>query len=121
MVEIANSRGWKGEASFIALAESARGGDATALEVIDEGARALAIGIVNSIGSLDIQTVVIGGGVSQSGDVYWNPLRYHVKNEARFTDFISNIDLRPAQLQRDAGIVGAALGVLDAHSTEPVF
>ena len=121
MVAIAHERGWKGDPSFIALADSARLGDATALEVIDQGARALAIGIVNSIGSLDIRTVVIGGGVSQAGDIYWNPLRYHVKNESRFTDFISNADLRLAQLQRDAGIVGAALGVLDENSKESIF
>ena len=120
MVAIASERGWKGDPSFIALAESARQGNSTALQVIDEGARALAIGIVNSLGSLDIRTVVVGGGVSQAGDVYWNPLRHHIKNEARFTDFISNIDLRLAQLQRDAGIVGAALGVLD-ESTQETF
>ena len=121
MVAIAQERGWNGDSSFIALADSARLGDSTALEVIDEGARALAIGIVNSIGSLDIRTVVIGGGVSQAGDVYWNPLRHHVKNESRFTDFISDADLRLAQLQRDAGIVGAALGVLDENSKESFF
>jgi glucokinase len=113
MVAIAQDRGWVGESNFIHLAESARAGNSTALEVIDEGARALAIGIVNSVGSLDIRTVVVGGGVSQAGEIYWNPLKYHIANEARFTEFISDIDLRPAQLQRDAGIVGAALGVLD--------
>jgi len=121
MVAIAQDRGWVGEPSFIALAESARQGNATALQVIDEGARALAIGIVNSIGSLDIRTVVVGGGVSQAGEVYWNPLRQHIANESRFTDFISDIDLRLAQLQRDAGIVGAALGVLDEAPATSLF
>jgi len=116
MVEIAIERGWQGASSFIELAESARSGDATAIEVIDEGARALAIGIINAIGSLDIRTVVLGGGVSQAGEIYWKPLRHHIQNEARFTGFISEVDLRPAQLQRDAGIVGAALGVLDGNS-----
>lgn len=121
MVAIAQDRGWNGESSFIALAESARQGNSTALQVIDEGARALAIGIVNSIGSLDIRTVVVGGGVSQAGDVYWKPLRHHIAHEARFTDFISDIDLRLAQLQRDAGIVGAALGVLDETPATSLF
>ena len=121
MVAIAQDNGWVGEPSFIALAESARQGNATALQVIDEGARALAIGIVNSIGSLDIRTVVVGGGVSQAGEVYWNPLRHHIANESRFTDFISDIDLRLAQLQRDAGIVGAALGVLDEAPSTSLF
>jgi len=121
MVAIAQSRGWIGEPTFIALADSARKGNETALQVIDEGARALAIGIVNSIGSLDIRTVVVGGGVSQAGDIYWNPLRFHIANESRFTDFISDIDLRLAHLQRDAGIVGAALGVLDESKKASIF
>lgn len=122
MVAIAKERGWSGgELGFKDLAESARQGDSIALEVIDEGARALAIGIVNSIGSLDLRTVVVGGGVAQAGDIYWEPLRFHLNHESRFTDFIVGIDARPAELQRDAGILGAALGVLDTNSTEVIL
>lgn len=113
MAEIARTRGWKSDSpSFIALAEDARSGNATALEVIDEGTRALAVGIVNTLATLDIRTVVLGGGVTQAGDIFWAPLRNHVKNEARFTSFLENLDLRAAQLDRDAGVIGAALGVI---------
>ncbi len=113
MAEIARTRGWKSDSpSFIALAEDARSGNATALEVIDEGTRALAVGIVNTLATLDIRTVVLGGGVTQAGDIFWSPLRNHVKNEARFTSFLENLDLRAAQLDRDAGVIGAALGVI---------
>ena len=35
-----------------------------------------------------------------------------MKNEARFTSFLENLDLRSAQLDRDAGVIGAALGVI---------
>ena len=113
MAEIARTRGWKSDSpSFIALAEDARSGNATALEVIDEGTRALAVGIVNTLATLDIRTVVLGGGVTQAGDIFWAPLRNHVKNEARFTSFLENLDLRSAQLDRDAGVIGAALGVI---------
>ena len=113
MAEIARTRGWKSDSpSFIALAEDARSGNSTALEVIDEGTRALAVGIVNTLATLDIRTVVLGGGVTQAGDIFWNPLREHVKNEARFTSFLENLDLRSAQLDRDAGVIGAALGVI---------
>ena len=122
MVAIARERGWSGgEFGFKDLAESARQGNSIALEVIDEGTRALAIGIVNSIGSLDLRTVVVGGGVAQAGDIYWEPFRFHLKNESRFTDFIADIDARPAELQRDAGILGAALGVLDQSLNETIF
>ena len=113
MAEIARTRGWKSDSpSFIALAEDARSGNSTALEVIDEGTRALAVGIVNTLATLDIRTVVLGGGVTQAGDIFWKPLREHVKNEACFTSFLENLDLRSAQLDRDAGVIGAALGVI---------
>lgn len=113
MVAIARLRGWSSGESFVDLAEDARSGNAIALEVIDEGARALAIGIINTLGNLDITTVVVGGGVSQAGDVYWEPLRRHVKNESKYAGFLNEIVLRPAELNRDAGLIGAALGVLD--------
>ena len=115
MVAIARARGWKGDArdSFIELADSARQGDSIAREAIDDGARALAIGIVNALAILDIRTVVIGGGVSQAGPIYWDPLLRHFQREAGATNFITSCDLRLAQLDRDAGVIGAALGVLD--------
>lgn len=116
MVAIAKSRGWNNGGSFIDLAADARKGDKIALQVIDEGTRALAIGIINTLGNLDIKTVVIGGGVSQAGEIYWEPLRRHVKNESRYSGFLNEIVLRPAELSRDAGLIGAALGVLDGNS-----
>jgi glucokinase len=113
MAEIAKTRGWKSNSySFIELADDARSGNAIALEVINEGTRALAVGIVNTLATLDIRTVVLGGGVTQAGDIFWNPLRRHVEKEAQFTSFLQSIDLRSAELSRDAGIIGAALGVI---------
>lgn len=117
MVEAAQALGWGvNEKRFEALAESARDGNAIALQVIDEGARALAIGIINSVGSLDLKTVVVGGGVAQAGEIYWEPLLRHIKNEAQFIDFLSDVELRPARLHKDAGILGAALAVMDSSS-----
>jgi glucokinase len=116
MVAIANERGWHGGTSFIELAEAARNGEAIALEVIEEGARALAIGIVNTLGNLDIHTVVVGGGVSQAGEIYWEPLRKHLALESKYAGFLDDINLRAAALDRNAGLIGAALGVLDDGS-----
>jgi len=90
MVAIAQTRGWSGGNTFVDLAADARKGDEISLTVIDEGARALAIGIINTLGNLDITTVVVGGGVSQAGEIYWGPLRHHVKNESRYSGFFSS-------------------------------
>lgn len=116
MVAIAQSRGWIGGTTFVDLAADARNGNVIALEVVDEGARALALGIINTLGNLDITTVVVGGGVTQAGEIYMEPLRKHVKNESKYSGFLSDIVLRQAELSRDAGIIGAALGVLDGNS-----
>jgi glucokinase len=112
MVAIAQSQGWEGEASFIALADSARQGNKVALRVIDDGTRALAVGIVNVIGSLDITNVVLGGGVTESGAVFWEPLRKHIDEQASYIGFLGKIHLHKAALVRDAGVLGAALAVL---------
>lgn len=72
MVAIAHENGWKPEKeSFIDLAESARQGDAIAIDAISQGTQALSVGIVNFIGTLDITHVVIGGGVVQAGEIFW--------------------------------------------------
>jgi glucokinase len=112
MVAIAQDQGWQGESTFIALVESARQGNEIALHVIDQGTRALAVGIVNVLGNLDISHVVIGGGVTESGPIFWDPLRKHVDEQASFIGFLGKIHLHKAALVRDAGVLGAALAVL---------
>ena len=113
MVAIAHENGWdSSKTTFIELAESARAGNAQALDSISQGTHALSIGIINFIGTLDINHVVIGGGVAQAGDIFWGPLQKHVQAEAKAIDFLQNVQLHKAELQRDAGVLGAALAVL---------
>ena len=112
MVAIAQDLGWQGEATFIDLVDSARKGNEIALRVIDEGTRALAVGIVNVLGNLDITNVVLGGGVTESGSIFWDPLRKHADEQAAFIGFLGKIHLHKAALVRDAGVLGAALAVL---------
>jgi glucokinase len=113
MVALAKELGWQGTSdSFIEVAASARAGDAFALQAIETGSKALAVGLVNFVGSLDIGHIVIGGGVAQAGDIYWNPLLKHIRAEAEFYGFLRDLKVSPAKLTTDAGLIGAALGVL---------
>ena len=109
MVEYAQRIGWSGESNFIALAESARHGDPLALEAIDRGARALAVGITNVLNITDVHTVVIGGGVSFAGDIYWGPFRKHFAAEKAHAGFLGEVSVLPALLKQDAGLIGASL------------
>jgi glucokinase len=113
MVALAIKLGWQGLSdSFIELAASARAGNASALQAIDSGSNALAVGLVNMVGSLDIGHIVIGGGVAQAGDIYWTPLMKHIRAEAEYYGFLKDLKVSPAKLTTDAGLIGAALGVL---------
>jgi glucokinase len=113
MVAIAHENGWAPQLdSFIDLAQSAREGNTIAIDAISQGTRALSIGIVNFVGTLDINHVVIGGGVAQAGEIFWEPLQKHIETESKAIGFLKNIQLRKAELERDAGILGAALAVL---------
>jgi len=113
MVARAQSQGWKSDdPTFISLAEDAKNGDATALAAIEVGTQALAVGIINALGSLDITHVVIGGGVTESGEVFWGPLRKHIDEQASFIGFLKEIHLHKAALVRDAGVLGAGLAIL---------
>ena len=113
MVALAKRDGWISSSnSFVDVAAAARAGDPAALNAIEIGSKALAVGMVNFVGSLDISHIVIGGGVAQAGDIYWNPLMKHIRAEAKYAGFLSDLKVSPAKLSLDAGLIGAALGVL---------
>jgi glucokinase len=113
MVEIAGKAGWTGGNDFKALAQSAREGDLVALDAIDKGTLALAVGITNVLNILDLHTVVIGGGVSFAGEIYWEPFLRHFHRERLHAGFLDEIDIYPAKLQADAGLIGASLFAQD--------
>jgi glucokinase len=83
-----------------------------ALEVIDEGMRALAAGIATTATELDVTTFVLGGGVSRAGEVIFEPLRRHVAEFAALP-YVADLEIRPAVLE-NAGLLGAAKLALNA-------
>ncbi|MDT0347186.1 ROK family protein [Streptomyces litchfieldiae] len=104
--------GWRpaepgGDATAAGVAVAAAAGDPVALEAFDRSARALAAGIAATATLVEFETVVIGGGVSQSGEVLFAPLR-RALGEYATLPFVRNIEVVPAQLGTDAGLVGAA-------------
>ena len=116
MVQAAVKAGWKNpESNFEALSNDARKGDQIAIQSIDKGAKSLAVGIVNVLEILDINTVIIGGGVIKAGAIYWDLLSKHVESEAQFAKFLQKVDLRQSKLSSDAGLFGAALLAMDNH------
>jgi glucokinase len=108
MVRYAKKLGWKGE-DFIALSQSAKEGDSFAIAAIGFGTDHLAKAIINISQIFDLHTVVVGGGVIEAGDIYWLPLQKALLLHSTSLNLAEPIKLRPAQLQRDAGLIGAAM------------
>ncbi len=111
------------EPTAAAVAESARRGDAVALSSFDRAAQALAAGIAATATLVEIQVAVVGGGVSAAGPILFDPLREHLARYATLS-FASGVEVVPAKLGTDAGLVGAAAAAsqalrLDAFTPVP--
>ncbi|MBZ4323584.1 ROK family protein, partial [Streptomyces huiliensis] len=70
-------------------------------------ARALAAGIAATAVLTEIEVAVVGGGVAGAGDVLFAPLRRHLRAYATLS-FAAGVEVLPARLGGDAGLVGAA-------------
>jgi len=98
-----------GADNFEAVAEAARKGDAKAIATIDNGAAILAVGLLNAVALMDLDTIVVGGGVMSADDVYWPILQKHFEKEMKKLNLPGNVALKKATLGKDSGLVGAGL------------
>lgn len=98
-----------GADNFEAVADAARKGDAKAVAAIEKGAAVLATGLLNAVALMDLDTIVVGGGVMLADDVYWPILVKHFEKEMTALNFPGNVALKKATLGKDSGLVGAGL------------
>ncbi|MET0898940.1 MAG: ROK family protein [Mycobacterium sp.] len=109
MVQWARDLGWAAPARAGAkeLAAAARAGEPVALNAFRRSADAVAA-MIASVGAVcDLQLAVVGGGVAAAGAVLFDPLREALARYARL-DFIADMQVVPAVLGADAGLIGAA-------------
>jgi glucokinase len=97
------------------IAQAASKGDQVSLEVMAETGRFVGIGVANAINFLNPDMVVIGGGISQAGDVLWEPIRRTVCANA-LEESLDVCQIVPAKLGDNAGIMGGVVLVLQASS-----
>jgi glucokinase len=88
------------------IARLAQGGDQVAVEQMQRAARYLGMAVGNAVNLLDVERVVIGGGVSRSGSVWWDEVRATV--DSIVLPWHSHVDVLPSALGTHEGIWGAA-------------
>ncbi len=99
------------ECTPAALSKAAAAGDPVAKAVWNEIGTEIGAGLSNLVWLLNPDCIVIGGGVAQAGEILFEPIRATICART-MPVYFSNLDIVPAALGSDAGVIGAAaLGV----------
>ena len=86
--------------------EASKRDDPVALEVVRDTAHFLGVGISNLINIFNPDICVVAGGVTQAGDILFDPLRTEVRRRA-FKSSVDACRIVPGALPLSAGVVGA--------------
>jgi len=100
------------------LADAARRGDAVALATFRRAGEAIGLAVAGAVTMLDLDVVVIGGGVAAAGSLLFDPIADGYARYARL-GYASSPRVVPALLGADAGLIGAAAVVLHPESYWP--
>ena len=95
------------------LAQLAREGDHDAQQLFCQLGRYLGIAVAGLLNVLNLDGIVIGGGVSASFDLFQVQLEHELRQRT-FAQILSGVVVRQAALGDDAGLLGAALLAVDA-------
>jgi glucokinase len=94
--------------------DAAKAGDEVALRIVNRAAYYIGRSMSTLALIVNPQRFIIGGGVSKAGEILFEPIREIFKKytpeQAR-----DGVDIVPAKLGNDAGIVGAAGLILHSH------
>jgi glucokinase len=110
LVAWARQRGWEG-ADGVALAAAARAGDPVAAAAFERAGSAVGRVVAGVAALLDLDRIVVGGGIAQAGDLLFDPLKAAFRRYLR-VDFGGRASVERAALGPEAGLIGAAALVL---------
>jgi len=91
-----------------------RAGDALAREIWEETLDLLGMGVANVISIFNPRRVVLGGGITNFGDLLFPPLRERALRRV-MAPLAAVVDIVPAELGSTVGILGAAAVALAAR------
>jgi glucokinase len=100
-----------GDASLITgplVTQAAKDGDPAAQELFEDVGRWLGIGVANLAAAFDPGLFVIGGGVSEAGELLLGPAREAFRRHLTGRGFRPEAPLVRAQMGNEAGLIGAA-------------
>jgi glucokinase len=98
------------------MAHEAKEGDDFSLMMIERTGKYIGTGVASVINLLNIERIVLGGGVMQAGELILNPIIQEAKRRA-FQPCFEATQILAASLGEDAATIGAAMLARDAAIT----
>jgi glucokinase len=89
------------------VVERGTAGDPSARDTLEEAGMWIAQAFGSLLNVLDLEACIVGGGVSEAGEVLLEPIRRHLPDYC-WPQIGSGVSVRTAELRNDAGILGAA-------------
>jgi predicted NBD/HSP70 family sugar kinase len=100
------------------LVDAALDGEPNSVELIRYTGRRLGVGVANMLNLLNLDTVVLGGGITRAGDLLVDALR-EMLEKTSLTESVSHADIRVSALDEWGIAVGAATLVLESALQTP--
>ncbi|MFC7326499.1 ROK family glucokinase [Marinactinospora rubrisoli] len=90
------------------VSELARAGDRACVELLEDAGTWLGIGLANLAAAFDPELFIIGGGVSEAGDLLLGPARRAFRRNLTGRGYRPEARIVAAALGNEAGLIGAA-------------
>jgi glucokinase len=92
--------------------KAAEQGDPIALDIFEKAGYFIGVAVANVLTTVGSRKVVIGGGVAQAGDLLLNAIRKTINERVKLMP-VEQVEVVPAALGTNAGIIGAAAWAAD--------
>jgi predicted NBD/HSP70 family sugar kinase len=89
------------------ISRAAKMGDELAIAALARSGTYMGIALANFLHIFNPTAVIIGGGVSQSGEFLLNPLRTALQQQVMHPNYLENLTIATAVFGDEAGLVGA--------------
>lgn len=102
------------------VGQAAVKGDALALSIVERAGRIVGLGLVSLLHIFNPEIIVLGGGVSNLGDLLFNPMREAIRKHAIDSSYWEELVIREAELGENVSLIGAAALVVTRGGMEDV-
>jgi len=97
----------EGELTAKLVSDAAESGNELALAAYSRAGKYIGLAIADLLHIFNVPRIIIGGGVSRAGEILFDPIRKSVSEYVISDIFLENLQILPAALGDDSGLMGA--------------